>query len=299
MEVTCKIIKDILPLYVENIASDDTRILVEEHISWCESCKKQLGEMNFSNNLPIDTDTAPLRKLKAILRKKKIHTIFFSAMLTMVTAVVVMAVLTAPKFIPYSESTVSFIENDNGAVLAIFGDEVSGYNINRHPADDNSGYVYHMTAWDTTWNRYIGKNPANNTVLNPDGKIVAAVYYYLTDGSDDILIYGKDQNPGGGVRTLPRLFLTYYFMLALALAIICGIAMLVFRRHENVRNVILIILLLPVSYLLGHLCIKGLYAPSYSATRDFFAILLVMIPLYIVFLSAINLFREYLSNKVD
>ncbi len=73
--------------------------------------------------------------------------------------------------------------------------------------------------------------------------------------------------------------------------------MLVFRRHEKASNVILKILLLPVSYLLGHLFIKGFTSTSYSATRDFFAILLVMIPLYIVFLSAVYIIREYKYNK--
>jgi hypothetical protein len=299
MKVTCNVIRDILPLYVENITSDDTRIIVEEHISSCESCKKQLEEMSFYTNLPIDTDTAPLRKLKATLRKKKILTIIFTAMLTMAVAAVVIAFLTAPKYILYSENTVSFIENDNGTVLAIFSDEVSGYDISRYPADGNSGYVYHITTWDTTWNRYVNKKPANNTVLNPDGIMVASVYYYMTDLSPDILIYGKDQIPDGAVTTLPSHVLNHYALLAIALMIICGLIMHVFRRHKIVRDMATKILLLPVSYLLGRLLIKGFTVSSYSATRDFFAILLVMIPLYIVFVSAFNLVREYMNNKVD
>lgn len=96
---------------------------------------------------------------------------------------------------------------DNGLILVIFSEEVSGYDIISYPADDNTGYVYHITVWDSIWNRNIIKVPANNTVLNPDGKAVASVYYYMTDGSEDILIYGTDQNPSGGVITLPRLFL--------------------------------------------------------------------------------------------
>lgn len=301
MKITCNVVRDILPLYAEKIASDETRIMVEEHISACECCKKELEEMSFSANPPIDTDTAPLRKLKAILHKKKIQTIIFTAMLTMAVAAVLIAFLTAPKFIPYSEDTISFIENDNGTVLAIFSEEVSGYDIHNHPADhiadDNSGYVYHMTAWDTTWNKYISKKSANNTVLNPDGKMVASVYYIMTDLSPDILIYGKNQTPDGGVITLPRGFLAYFFILALALAIICRIAMHVFRRHKVVKDMATKILLLPVSYLLGHFLIKGFTASSYSATRDFFAILLVMIPLYIVLLSGIYFIREYRYHK--
>lgn len=298
MKVTCNVIKDILPLHVENIASDDTRLLVEEHIAMCESCKKQLDEMRFLNNPPIDTNSAPLRKLKATLRKKKIQTILFSVMLTLAVAVVAVAYLTAREYIPYSESTVSFKESENGAVLAMFGDGVSGFDIHCSPAYYGSGgYVCHITAWDNIWNRYISKKSVNNTVLNPDGEMVTSVYYYPTDGSDDILIYGVDQVPGGGVRTLPRLFLSYCVFFAVFLAIICGISLLLFRHNEKARDIITKIILLPASYLLGHLLIKGFYSPSYSATRDFFAILLVMIPLYFALLSAVNIIREYLRNK--
>jgi hypothetical protein len=297
MKVTCNVIRDLLPLYLENIASDDTCTMVEKHISLCEDCRKQLDEMKLYINPPIDTDVAPLRNLKATLRKKKLQTIIFSVMLTMVFASITIAFFTAPKYIPYSEGTVSLIEKDNGAVLALFSDKVSGYDISSYPNDDNTGYVYNITAWDSIWNRNIAKNTANNTVLNPNGEEVDSVYYYMTNGSEDRLIYGNDQNPDGGTFTLPRLVLAYYLVIDLALAILCGIIMLVFRGYEKVKNVTIKILFLPISYLLGHLCIKGFTTSSYSAARDFFAILLVMIPLYIVFLSAISLIREYRNGK--
>ena len=41
MKIKCNVIKDILPLYIENIASEDTRVLIEEHIDECEDCKKK------------------------------------------------------------------------------------------------------------------------------------------------------------------------------------------------------------------------------------------------------------------
>ncbi len=299
MKVTCNVIRDLLPLYLENIASNDTCIIVEQHISFCEDCRKQLEEMKLYNNPPIDTDVAPLRNLKATLRKKKLQTIIFSVMLTMVIASITIAFFTAPKYIPYSEGTVSLIEKDNGSVLALFSDKVSGYDISSYPNDDNTGYIYNITAWDSIWNRSIAKNPANNTVLNPNGEVVDSVYYYMTNGSEDRLIYGNDQNPGGGIFTLPRLVLAYYLVIDLALVILCGIIMFVFRGYEKVKNVTIKILFLPISYLLGHLCIKRFATSSYSAARDFFAILLVMIPIYIGLLSAISLMREYRNGKRD
>ena len=44
MKVTCNVIKDVLPLYLENMLSDDSCIMVEEHIEQCQECKNYLNE---------------------------------------------------------------------------------------------------------------------------------------------------------------------------------------------------------------------------------------------------------------
>ena len=51
------------------------------------------------------------------------------------------------------------------------------------------------------------------------------------------------------------------------------------------------------SYLLAHLCVKGLTTTSYSAIRDFAVIMLVMLPVYGVLLLAIYLFRRYRRSR--
>ena len=298
MKVTCNVIKDVLPLYLENMLSDDSCTMVEEHIEQCQECKIYLDEMKAFNKMPVDTNTSPLIKIKSTLRKKKIQTAIFSMMFSIMLLVITIAFLTAPEYIPYSERSVTINEIGNGSVLAKFEDTVYGYDISSYPTDNNTGYVYHITTWNSIWNRNIKKSNANNTILNPNGENVVSVYYYQTDGSEDILMYGKDINPGGGIITLPRLFLSYYSLIAIVLAIICGLIMLILHRNKKVFNFTMKFFFLPVSYLLGHLIIKGFTTSTYTATRDFYAILLVMIPMYIAFLTAVNLIRKYKSKKI-
>lgn len=298
MKVTCNVIKDVLPLYVENMLSDDSCTMVEEHIEQCQECKNYLDEMKTFNKMPVDTNTSPLIKIKSTLRKKKIQTAIFSMMFSIMLFVITIAFLTAPEYIPYSERSVTINEIGNGAVLAKFEDTVYGYDISSYQTDDNTGYVYHITTWNSIWNRNIKKSNANNTILNPNGENVVSVYYYQTDGSEDILMYGKNINPGGGIITLPRLFLSYYSLIAIIFATIGGLIMLILHRNKKVFNFTIILFFLPVSYLLGHLIIKGFTTSSYTATRDFYAILLVMIPMYIAFLTAVNLIRKYKSKKI-
>jgi len=299
MKVTCNVIKDVLPLYLENMLSDDSCIMVEEHIEQCQECKNYLNEMRTFNEMPVDRNTSPLLKIKSTLRKKKIQTAIFSMMFSIMLFVITIAFLTAPEYIPYSERSVTINEIGNGSVLAQFEDTVYGYDINRYPTDDNTGYVYHITTWNSIWNRIIKKSNTNNTILNPNDENVVSVYYYHTDGSEDILMYGKDINPNGGIVTLPRLFLSYYALIAIVFAATCGLIMLILNRNKKVLNFTMKVFFLPVSYLLGHLIIKGFTTSSYTATRDFYAILLVVIPLYIAFLMAVNLISQYKNKKYE
>ena len=297
MKVTCNVIKDVLPLYLEKMLSDDSCIMVEEHIEQCQECMNYLNEMRNFNEMPVDRNTSPLLKIKSTLRKKKIQTAIFSMMFSILLFVITIAFLTAPEYMPYSERSVIINELGNGSVLAQFEDTVYGYDIYRYPTDDNTGYVYHITTWNSVWNRNIKKSNTNNTILNPNGENVFSVYYYQTDGSEDILMYGKDINPNGGIITLPRLFLSYYALIAIVFAATCGLIMLILYRNKKVLNFTMKVFFLPVSYLLGHLIIKGFTTSSYTATRDFYAILLVMILLYIAFLMAVNLIRQNKNKK--
>ena len=41
--ITCDIIEDLLPLYHDNVCSNDSKIIVEEHLKNCPQCKSCLA----------------------------------------------------------------------------------------------------------------------------------------------------------------------------------------------------------------------------------------------------------------
>lgn len=94
MRNECNIIRDILPLYIEDMVSADTVSFVEEHLNDCAVCRAELESMKCSNGLEkmcgassaeqVD-EAAPLKALKKKMRHRKIATIVLSA----VSAVVV------------------------------------------------------------------------------------------------------------------------------------------------------------------------------------------------------------------
>lgn len=295
MNVSCDVIRDLLPLYVEKMASKDTRTIVDEHIESCEDCRKELNKMKLqpAYSIPADTDAGPLRSLRNKLLKKKIQTIALTILLTLTFVVIIMANLTMPENIPYSMDVVKIIERSDGTVLAEFGEEVSDYDLSRILVEDQSGYEYSITTWNSYWTRNIGKRRAQRTILNPNGENVVSVYYYSADESHDILIYGKDLYPGGGMKSLPRLVLAYYLLTAIVFTALTALLLLLFRKESRMKKRLIRILFIPVSYIIGHLCVRGFPTSSYTALRDFVAILMVAFPLYFVFLLTVSLLSLY------
>lgn len=69
MNISCEIIKDLLPLYHDGICSDDTKTLVEEHLAHCSECMDDLNAMDAK--LPVNTPKENLHEADAIKKLSK------------------------------------------------------------------------------------------------------------------------------------------------------------------------------------------------------------------------------------
>ncbi|MGN0735265.1 MAG: zf-HC2 domain-containing protein [Anaerovoracaceae bacterium] len=65
-KINCNIIRDILPLYVDGVASEDTSALVEEHLTECEACRQEAERMKAHLSLP---DSGEVEKAEARIIK--------------------------------------------------------------------------------------------------------------------------------------------------------------------------------------------------------------------------------------
>lgn len=78
MKLSCNVILDLLPLYYDQVCSDETKALVEEHLSSCESCREALKSMG--GELPIpkqDIESVEiLKNIKKELRTKEVRWMF-------------------------------------------------------------------------------------------------------------------------------------------------------------------------------------------------------------------------------
>ena len=69
MEKECKIVQDLLPAYIDNILSEESKVYVEEHLKKCEECKKIYDEMNFDIQKEAVKNTEIIQTIKKYKRK--------------------------------------------------------------------------------------------------------------------------------------------------------------------------------------------------------------------------------------
>ena len=74
MKLECDVIRDLLPLYAEKLASPASSALVEQHLAACPACRAELEQMEKPVSVqPEPQPDAPLRSIRKTLQKKSIR----------------------------------------------------------------------------------------------------------------------------------------------------------------------------------------------------------------------------------
>lgn len=297
MSDKCNLIKDILPLYVEDMASADTREFVSEHLEHCTECRAEVERMQKATKFIPDTDIVPLKRVKRGLFIKRLQTICFTAILACAIVTIVFGILTSPKFFPYSDNLLNVIDGPDGSVIITFDSEVTGYSCNEVFDNETETKIYRINAWTTTWDLYSSNRGKQNMVIPFDRETKIQVFYAQNDGSEDVLIYGSNEKMEENSVTLPRLILMPYFLLAFLALVILAILRVLLRNKQAIIVWIDRAIPFPISYMAGQLCTKGFSFTTYSSQRDFCIIILVAMLLYFAMLTGKSLYKTKLNTS--
>jgi hypothetical protein len=81
MKNECSVVRDILPLYLENMVSEETSAFIKEHLESCSACANLLESMKSDSKIEkvsqekqIDLDAEVAKAMKAIRKKFRIMT---------------------------------------------------------------------------------------------------------------------------------------------------------------------------------------------------------------------------------
>ena len=90
MKHNCEVVRDLLPLYHDGVCSKKSREMVEEHLTECEACKKELEEIKKEISVPNASKKDAVRAWKTLVRNlwlRRIASIVLVAVLLVAAAV--------------------------------------------------------------------------------------------------------------------------------------------------------------------------------------------------------------------
>ncbi len=142
MSKKCDVIKDLLPLYADEVCSDESRREVEEHIRACPECKAELEKLRWNVAVSPQKDADVLKRIKRRLRIEKLVVCLIALVTVLVIAAGSVMLLTDKLVsVDYEEivhhDPISVEVDDNGDAWLLF-DPADADIISTGVADENA-----------------------------------------------------------------------------------------------------------------------------------------------------------------
>lgn len=126
MKISCSIVRDLLPLYAEDLASQDTRALVDEHLCSCEDCKSILNTMKTPAPIPAEASPDALNKVKKTIRRRRTVSVMAAVMTVITIASLVFTYMFTPFQLTKDQALEDFYVRDDGAVVIDYAPWIHG-----------------------------------------------------------------------------------------------------------------------------------------------------------------------------
>ncbi len=271
MNTPCAVIRDLLPLYAEDLASEESKALVDEHLESCPNCRRALEELKAPPaSVPEPDGAEALRAVKKTIRRRRLRTALLAALLVFLPLFALLARSTDKVALPYDEDLIHAELTEDGRLSVSFSGAVSGVQTEDVTEPDSSEHILLLQAWTNRLNDTLGasRQRVGSTASFSVDDCTHVIYGF---GSEQHLLYGEPMN--GGVQVLPRLALSAYLLLALAAAAVFGLLWLCLRK-KKAAPVLRALFFAALSYPAGHLLVKGAQTTSFFLARDLACILL-------------------------
>lgn len=189
MKNECSFVRDVLPLYFENMVSEDTAAFVKEHIEHCPECAAELEKMKDPDGLEVfttDTQDNGAEPLNAIRRKlnKRNRTIVGITVLVTTVIVLLGAYLIGSGFMERNDvALIDYSVSEDGTEIILHTAVMSSAGYTRGFRDDGGGVKPHYLTFYSTFGGL-------NSALGAKDEFVLAI-----DESDDEIRFNR---AGGG-----------------------------------------------------------------------------------------------------
>lgn len=198
MKYSCHVIQDLLPLYHDDVCSDDAKVMIEEHFSECEKCQNYYKTLLESDSVGTQPFDAEHEKRKASFVQSMKRKIVWKQMIAGMLSVTLFALLiiSGIGILSHTERVVEYHDNitvhlmDDDLVSRISGSNHSQVQIKRvtqYMNGHDEDYLF-FCVYQTRWDSLItSDNVFSEVLLCPSDKgadSVSRVYYYTGDYID-------------------------------------------------------------------------------------------------------------------
>lgn len=270
----CEIIKDLLPLYQEDLLSEESKTFVEDHLKTCPKCENLLKE-----EIKIESkNTKPLDFVEKRIKKEARYSTLATIALIGSILIFIMSYLNTPRHIEYDKDLYKVYRNDKIYTVE-FSDKVSGIDYT-----DTEDAIY-LDAYSTKYDEIFNKRRLRKSLTFHKDNF-KTVLYQNHDSMPNMVIGSGEVHQ----TLLPRLLLGFYARLSLIGFV--GLVLLIFLIEKSRKKAIslpikTLLIGAPLSLFLAIIAIKGLNTPTYYPMTDFkyIAFLALGIYLFLIFLS--------------
>lgn len=116
MNITCNVIRDLLPLYAEDLVSADSKKLVDDHLCQCDKCTKELAELVKEPKVPLDVEPASLKRVESTIRRRKILAVMAAVFLLATVVLSVNLFLDATVYLTADQAVVGVEAMEDGDI---------------------------------------------------------------------------------------------------------------------------------------------------------------------------------------
>ena len=148
MKISCDIIRDLLPLYAEDMVSEDSKHLVDDHLCGCDACVKELATLKKPQKVPVETDVTSLKRVEETIRRRKTLTVMAVLMTVVALIVTGMTWLMTPYILTATEAIEDVWVTEDGALAIDYARGITGKASKAVFDVDNNANVCNTTRYD-------------------------------------------------------------------------------------------------------------------------------------------------------
>lgn len=188
MKISCEIIRDILPLYAEDMVSQPTREMVEEHLGECEDCTRELEAMkNPEQPLPA-AQIESLKRVSGIIHNSRVLTAAVAVLFLLSFGLWLYGFGNVRVYLTQEEAVKDVYTAENGVLVIDYYDYVRGSCGIAQP-----GYTMAHICYTTRWDMLAHKYGWAERVWNR--KLVGGATLWESEDGSSVIIPGEEYTP--------------------------------------------------------------------------------------------------------